>query len=68
MTDVARGDRVSAARVVEAECLTEEREELVRHSEFVDWPSRGRTGIGPIVPQDHGDAVANWNLEIRMLP
>lgn len=55
-------------KVVEYELWSDEWEELVRNSKFVEWPTYGRAARGHIALQDHGDRVAYRNIKIRELP
>lgn len=69
---VANGAHVehwlNGVKVVEYELWTDEWEELIRNSKFVEWPTYGRAERGHIALQDHGDRVAYRNIKVRELP
>jgi hypothetical protein len=59
---------LNGVKVVEYEIGSADWEARVKASKFGKIPPYGRTKIGYIALQDHGDAVAFRNLKIRSLP
>lgn len=68
---VVRGAHVehwlNGVRTAEYELWSDDWEERVRNSKFVEWPEYGRAQRGHIGLQDHGDHVAFRNIKIREL-
>lgn len=68
---VVRGASVehwlNGEQVVSYELWSDEWEELVAGSKFVEWPAYGRAERGHIGLQDHGDPVWYRNIKIREL-
>ena len=54
-------------KVVEYDRFSQMFEALVNYSKYKDWENFGRWPAGPILLQDHGDAVAFRSLKIREL-
>lgn len=55
-------------KIVEYELWTDDWEQRVANSKFVEWPGYGRAERGHIGLQDHGDWVAYRNIRIRERP
>jgi hypothetical protein len=54
-------------KVVEYDRFSQMFEALVNYSKYKDWENFGRWESGPILLQDHGDAVAFRSIKIREL-
>lgn len=54
-------------KVVEYDRFSQMFQALVNYSKYRDWPNFGRWRAGPILLQDHGDAVAFRSIKIREL-
>ena len=68
---VVRGGKVehwlNGYRVVEYDRFSQMFGALVNYSKYRDWENFGRWPMGPILLQDHGDAVAFRTIKIREL-
>lgn len=58
---------LNGVKVVEYELWSDEWEELVANSKFVEWPEYGRARSGFVGLQDHGSWAAFRNIKIRPL-
>ncbi len=56
---------LNGQKVVEYELWTEEWENMVKETKFVDMPGYGKSKSGHIALQDHGDQVSFRNIKIR---
>ncbi|MDH5805873.1 MAG: DUF1080 domain-containing protein [Gemmatimonadota bacterium] len=59
---------LNGTKVVEYELWSEEWEEKVANTKFVETPLYGRAHVGHIGLQDHGDVVSYRNIRVRRLP
>ncbi len=68
---VVQGDRVehwlNGTHTVEYDFGSDDWEQRVANSKFVEWPAYGRAERGHIGLQDHGDLVWFRNLKIRVI-
>ena len=68
---VARGPRIehwlNGTKIVEFEAWSEDWNQRVRNSKFIDYPGFGEARSGHIGLQDHGDLVWYRNIRIRRL-
>lgn len=56
------------ALMVEYELWSDDWEQRVQDSKFVEWPAYGRARSGHVALQDHGNAVAFRSIKVRVLP
>ncbi|MGH7676120.1 MAG: 3-keto-disaccharide hydrolase, partial [Gemmatimonadales bacterium] len=59
---------LNGVKVVEYELGSPDWETRVKASKFAQWPGYGRSPMGHIALQDHGDRVAYRSIKIRSLP